>query len=108
MNITNYTPHEVVLHGKKATYKFKSKGVARVKTEEYFEKNIKVVGESFDIYSLSYGEVEGLPEEADNDNLYIVSSMVLGASDRKDLIVPNDMIRDGEGRIIGCRSFKIK
>ena len=48
-----------------------------------------------------YGEVEGLPDPAD-DTIYIVSSLVAG---RDDVFIPNESVRDGSGRIIGCRSL---
>ena len=58
-----------------------------------------------DIMKKSFNEVEGLPEPQEN-TYYIVSALVAGAAkNRDDLVVPNDTIRDGEGRIIGCRSL---
>ena len=57
------------------------------------------------ITSTTFGEVEGLPEEKENV-YYIVSRLVLNAcKDRHDLLVPNELVRDGEGHIIGCKSL---
>lgn len=51
----------------------------------------------------SYGEVTGLPS-ARPHVLLIVSKMVADASpERQDLVWPGDVVRDGEGQILGCR-----
>lgn len=58
-----------------------------------------------DIMEKSFNNVEGLPEPKEN-TLYIVSALVAGAcKNRDDLVVPNDTVRDDQGRIIGCRSL---
>jgi len=58
-----------------------------------------------DIMQKSFSEVEGLPEPKEN-TYYIVSALVAGAAkNRNDLLIPNDTVRDEEGRIIGCRSL---
>lgn len=58
-----------------------------------------------DIMKKSFSEVEGLPEPKEN-TIYIVSALVAGAcKNRDDLVVPNDIVRDDQGRIIGCRSL---
>jgi len=58
-----------------------------------------------DIMQKSFTEIEGLPEPKEG-TIYIVSALVAGAAkDRDDLVVPNDTIRDDQGRIIGCRNL---
>lgn len=52
-----------------------------------------------------FGEVENLPDPQP-DTFFVVSRMVLSACpDRDDLLVPNEIVRDEQGRIIGSRSF---
>lgn len=53
-----------------------------------------------------FGEVTGLPVEIKN-NYYIVSALVAQAckDERSDLLVPDDIVRNDKGQIIGCRSF---
>jgi len=52
-----------------------------------------------------FGSVEGLPDPMPSV-AYIVSQVVADACpDRDDLLVPHDMVRDEQGRIIGCRGF---
>ena len=85
----------------------------------------------------TYGKVSGLPNEGvfcpscgeissgvfydrewltcdncDSDMLqavfYIVSQMVKNAlPERKDLLVPAEIVRDNDGRIVGCKGFQI-
>ena len=58
-----------------------------------------------DIMEKSFNEVEGLPEPQE-DTYYIVSALVAGAAkNRDDLLIPNDTVRDEQGRIVGCRSL---
>ncbi|ARF70806.1 hypothetical protein B7C51_25050 (plasmid) [Paenibacillus larvae subsp. pulvifaciens] len=53
----------------------------------------------------AFGEVEGLPEPQDGI-VYIVSALTAqAAKDRNDLYVPDEQVRDSEGRIIGCRAL---
>lgn len=52
-----------------------------------------------------FGEVEGLPEPKEN-TIYIVSSLVAQAvPDREDVFFPDDIVRDEQGNIIGCRAL---
>lgn len=57
------------------------------------------------IYRSVYGTVENLPEPEDG-TYYIVSALVAQACpDRHDLLIPDDTVRDEDGRIIGCRAL---
>jgi hypothetical protein len=52
-----------------------------------------------------FGGVSGLPDETD-DTMYIVSQMVRDAlPERRDLLVPAQVVRDEKGTIIGCQSL---
>ena len=57
---------------------------------------------------VEYGELTGVPERQ-KDTLYIVSSMVLAASDRGDLLAPAtghpDCIRNEKGHIVSVPGF---
>lgn len=57
------------------------------------------------VTTTSYGEVEGLPSPQEGV-IYIVSALVAGrVPDRRDVFIPNESVRDSEGRIIGCKSL---
>ena len=52
-----------------------------------------------------FGDVTDLPEPQAGV-LYIVARLVIQAApDREDLVAPGDLVRDPDGRIIGCRNF---
>jgi adenine/guanine phosphoribosyltransferase-like PRPP-binding protein len=37
--------------------------------------------------------------------VYLVSNIVAQAVRRDDVLIVDDIVRDGEGRILGCRAF---
>ena len=59
------------------------------------------------LFRVSYGEVEDLPEEKEN-TIFIVSLLVrLGSPERQDLASPGELIRDNEGKPVGCKGLVI-
>jgi len=59
------------------------------------------------IVTKTFGEVVDLPEPQE-DTIYIVSALVAAAAvkaGRLDVVSPGDLVRDAEGKIIGCASF---
>lgn len=108
--IINMTPHVVNLYVGNEKHSFYPSGqVARVR--EIVENAGSING--FPAVRKKYSEIEGLPpEEETGDKLYIVSSLVLSLSERKDLIAPDtgigSVVRDDAGNIIGIRRFIIK
>lgn len=103
MEIINLTPHPInVLDTEnKEIITLESKGLARCTQETIVVGDINGIP----LTSTTFGEVQDLPEEQE-DKYYVVSRLVLVAcKDRKDLLVPNDLVRDQDGKIIGCRSF---
>lgn len=105
--VVNLTPHAVtvVADGGSATIP-PSGGVARVATTRELVGTIIVDGVEIPVYETSFGAVEGLPAPQQGV-LYVVSGLVLAAlkSERSDLLAPGELIRDGEGRVVGCRGF---
>lgn len=101
MNIINLTPHDVVLND--GTTFPPSGKVARVTTNYY-----KVGGIFTEV---SYGEVVNLPPEQP-DTVYIVSAIVSGATDRKDVVCPATShpkcIRNEKGQIVSVPYLIIK
>jgi hypothetical protein len=56
----------------------------------------------------SYGEVTDLPNPQ-KDTIFIVSNMVLSAiahTGRTDVLAPGELVRDVDGRAIGCRGLQ--
>ena len=55
----------------------------------------------------AFGGVVDLPEP-EKDVMLVVSRLVASARpDRSDLLVPGPLVRDGEGKVIGCRGLSI-
>lgn len=52
-----------------------------------------------------FGAVSGLPDPKDGV-AYIVSQIIADAlPERRDLLVPADVVRGADGQVIGCKSF---
>src|SRR5690554_5215101 len=106
INVVNCTPHDVNLVTEKGSITFPRSGIIPRLTES--QKKINSVnsnGIEIDIIAKSFLEPEGLPEPKEG-TIYIVSALVAGAAkDRDDLVIPNDIIRDDKGNIIGCKNL---
>ena len=98
-NYINLCPHDIKLND--GTVYPCSGTVARVSTS-FTEFNEDC------ICKVKYGEIENLPEPKDN-TYYIVSALVLAATDRKDLIAPATshpaVIRNEAGQIDSVPGF---
>ena len=108
ITIINLTPHPVNLLDVDANVviTFYSEGLARCYQNDII---IGKLNKDIILTKTSYGEVIGLPKQSPR-TFYIVSRLVLNAcaGKRHDLLVPNQLIRDSEGQIVGCRSFSIQ
>lgn len=108
MAIKNLTQHEITIIKDDGTrIGIGPDGtVARVDTKSVLVGKIH----GFDFFKTEYGEVKNLPDPASDENgtiYYIVSAMVKNACpDRKDLISPSGLVRDDQGRVIGCKGFE--
>ena len=50
------------------------------------------------------GHVQGLPDPIPG-TYFIVSRLVASATKREDLLVPGSLIRDDQGKVIGCKGL---
>ena len=112
MNVINLTPHPIHLIGENDDLLavWESQGVARVASRSSFIASIEAVSNSgssveIPLWESNFGEIEGLPEQRP-DTILIVSGLVQGASNRQDLFVPDDLVRDSRGGILGCRRLR--
>lgn len=117
MAITNMTPHAIHVHGTNDIVEFPPSGsTIRLKTETAFVKWVEPYDAGIAITTTKYGEPvvidangneSQLRPEIEGDYL-IVSQLVKSAlPERKDLLVPAELIRDESGRIVGCKSLGI-
>ena len=106
----NLTPHAVNLYdGESIKATFQPEGLARATCN----KSQVALLDGIPVYTMSFGQVEGLPENAPSDTYFIVSAITAQAakatnhplSDR--LLVVADPVRNEQGQIVGCRSFSV-
>ncbi len=100
--IINLTPHEITVHdGGSVRLIPTSGGIARVTVS----REVVAAVDGIPVSRVTLGSVEGLPEKKP-DTYYLVSALVAQACpDREDLLSPGELVRDDNGRVIGCRGF---
>lgn len=106
VKIVNLTPHTINLMIGEGSISIEPSGIiARCKVSTEQVGTIKVDGKEIPVNKKVYGEVEGLPEKQEG-TIYIVSSLVAQAvKDRDDVFIPDELVRDEEGRVIGARAL---
>jgi len=100
--IRNLTPHTVtIITGKEQLIYMPIYPTPRLSTNTEFIGAIDGVPLTKTVFS----KVQDLPPQKEGVYL-IVSRLVLSAcSTRKDLLVPNELVRNDKGKIIGCKSL---
>lgn len=101
--ILNLTPHEINI----GTASIKPFGVvARVYVESISDGEFTTAsGVTIPISHSYYGDVENLPNPMPN-TIYIVSALVASrVPTRSDVFYPCCMVRDTQGRVIGCYNY---
>lgn len=101
--IVNLTPHPLSLYsldGATLLFSIPSTGMARA-----VETRVPV-GEvaGVPLTRVTYGETTGLPDPKVG-TIYVVSTITATACPRADVFVPGEMVRDGEGRIVGSKGL---
>lgn len=103
-NIINLTPHTinfVSMEGEPLLAIEPSGTIARVSVKT------ETIGEfaGVPVTKSVYSDVVDLPDPQP-DTVYVVSSLVAQrCSDRDDVFIPNESVRDEQGRIVGCKSL---
>jgi len=109
MDVVNLTPHAIVIVGPEgSTMTIPPSGVvARVATATSPAGEIRGEGFPVPLTRVSFGEVQGLPDE-EVDTTLIVSALVRAAvPHRGDVASPGDLVRGEDGQPIGCRGLII-
>ncbi len=105
----NLTPHEVAIVGEdgRVTAYFPHRSVdpiARVEQTRVLVGSTLAEG-GVSVFRTSYGEVTGLPAQQQGVGL-IVSAMVrMALPGRRDLFSPGELVRDADGKVVGCRGL---
>ena len=103
MQFINCTPHPITLISQDGSFSIFPKGEIVPRLVQNTVEVDTINGVS--ITETSFGETTNLPEKQEGVYL-IVSRMILEANkDRNDLLVPNELVRDEAGVIIGCKSL---
>lgn len=114
MKLINYTPHAVNVIGDNGNLTIPPSGyVARISTVTQDRGRRVVNGVPVHFALPRYGTVE---VQADNGEVYempqekegvgyIVSGVVREKMNRGDTFSPGDLVRDDQGRVIGCRTL---
>ena len=105
----NLTPHTINVYKHDNTHISipPSGAVARVSVEYTVIDNWDGVY----VRKAHYGEITGLPDtdkcpKTGEPKIYIVSGMVAAAVSRGDVMSPGELIRDENGRPVGCNGLK--
>ena len=114
MQIHNYTPHDINIYANgECIDTLKSEGLARCEQNETLYHCIGWAGSSIPVKKFNYGDITGLPENINNDDYFIVSSIVAQAAVKtnhplKDrLYIVADTVRNEKNQIIGCQSLAL-
>ena len=105
ITILNYTPHSITGVGDDGHVirNYPSVGVARLKSETVRVYDLNDIP----VTKTVFGEPEGLPNES-GVVFYIVSGLIKSAlTERTDLLSPGELVRDDQGRVIGCKSLSL-
>jgi hypothetical protein len=101
--LINLTPHTVnIVKNDNSIISFPPSGtIARVFSDYVKRGTVNDI----DVVDVVYGDVIDLPPPR-KDIVYIVSRMVLNAApNRRDLVVPHDLVRNPDGSVKGARCF---
>lgn len=101
--LINLTPHTVnIVKNDNSIISFPPSGtIARVFSDYVKRGTVNDI----DVVDVVYGDVIDLPPPR-KDIVYIVSRMVLNATpNRRDLVVPHDLVRNPDGSVKGARCF---
>lgn len=124
MKIRNFTPHAINLYNAgdvtpsglrenaRPLHTFPSEGTIRAVCNSTLDYDIEDIASDLNIpvYRNSYGAPLGLPPAAEmEDTTFIVSAIAAKAMAEffpsVPCIMPHGLVRDAEGKIVGCTSF---
>lgn len=102
ITLLNATPHALnIVQSDGNILTLKASGICpRCESNEVIDRAIGLI----EVTKQTLGHVEGLPDPV--PGLYfIVSRLVASATNRDDLLVPGSLIRDDQGKVIGCKGL---
>lgn len=112
----NFTPHTIHLMDADNNILREWPSVGYARCQEIVNPGAPLIGPDGFEYpwcTRSFGKIEDLPESrgiATSQVVFIVSAIACAAAlaeGRTDVVAPYDIVRDNDGKIIGCRKFCI-
>lgn len=106
--LINLTPHKINYYdNNKIQFSLSScTNPPRVEERLDSQETLEVNGSyKIRIHNARNISIGNIPPEKEG-RYYIVSRIIAEYSDRDDLLVPHDLVRNEEGMVIGCNSFK--
>ena len=101
--IKNCTPHKVSVYADTDTIlEFPSCGIVP-RCEQHEELIGKI--DNIQITKQIFGDVTDLPEQEDGVCLIVSRLVATACPNRSDLLVPGPLIRDEEGKVVGCNGL---
>ena len=108
MTFVNLTPHTLTVSATdgKIISIAPSGTVARCNQTVSVVDTVTVDGHKIQVTSVILGDVTDLPDPQDG-TVFIVSRLVADKmrDSRKDLLIPGPLLRDKDGKVIGCDGF---
>jgi hypothetical protein len=108
MKIKNLTTHPLSIHtvsGDVVVIR-PSGQTARVSQKNIDAGCLRYGGDEIGVTRTEFGQVEGLPPREEGV-IFVVAGMTLAAiEDRPDVFAPGPLVRDGQGRVVGCRGLR--
>jgi hypothetical protein len=112
MTVINLTPHEINIHVElgsahlSRTLTLAPSGIVpRARTTQRTIGHVLVEGVEVPVAQTAYGEVYDMPEPQPDTWLVVSLIVAQACPGRADLLIPGEAIRDGAGRIVGCRGL---
>lgn len=104
--ILNYTLHDITIITESGTIVIPKHGTARCSPLRDLDEWIDLDEIRIPVNKTTFGYVEGLPEPKD-DTIIIVSAITANVmrEKRNDLYTVDEPVRDGTGKIVGCRAL---
>ena len=103
--LINLTPHPIdIFDDDRKVLTIPSSGMVRLSENVSLEETVTLNNVEVKIYKKSYGSAS-LPEPQEGTYFIVSLPVALAFPERSDFIIANDIVRDENGRIVGCRSF---
>ncbi len=102
--LVNLTPHTINIVTPAGVIDIAASGVvARCAQRQ------EVIGEinGIAVTRQTFGEVVDLPEREEGVVLIVSRLIAAACPDRSDLVIPGPLLRDNEGRVIGCDGLSV-